>query len=810
MTVDELLNEYPAGLFKKTSPTNINSAEYFDKISSSFALTPNEKALMAKHGFVVTERGSEETFTAAFLKIYNQDLPVYVSADAILHSVHYSFDNILKDIETNVLNSKLDSLINFLRSQIPVLATKSTNEYYKLAINDFDVYTSVASGLFRDDYSPVFSENQAFINQLAKAITDEQPQMIFLFSSTERNYDFSQLTVRGHYTETEILKKYFQTMMWLGRTEIYISAPKQSNPDLVQKECDLMRQAILAALIVEAIHNTNSVYILDDFEAILGAFLGSQDNIAFKDFEATMAKLNIQSAAQLTDSLLNSNFRQELLKLSSANQLYNSQILMSDPTNPDQSVPPASFLLMGQRPIIDGFITANLVYDRILYHGEKVKRMLPKPLDILFAMGNNASTQLLINELTEYPYSSNLAAERYLIEGYDSDFWNSNIYTGWWKAIRSLNPPLDRTNLPAFMQTAAWWQKSMTTQLASWAELRHDFLLYAKQPYSEGIDTCNYPYSYVEPVAELYHAISDLAVKMGGIIDKIDFGYYGGNKKRLIKDYYQYTGTTCDTLADIADKELNHQQLSGVEADFLKHMLFETTSQGGCGGPETVLNGWYYDMFYNYNPKPNYIVADVHTAPTDQDGNMVGWVLHGGTGKVNLAVIVTDRQDGTSCAYIGPVFSYYEYTSENFKRLTDEEWLEMDKANLKPDFSRLYMADSLGNSYSNFTMLLTGIDDPIIPNQNVELTCYPNPFENSTSIIFNIPQSMMNKAVELNIFDLKGEPVINLIKQEMPSGNYVSYWSGENSQGNKVQSGVYIYSLKIGDEVKTGKVSFVR
>ena len=54
-------------------------------------------------------------------------------------------------------------------------------------------------------------------------------------------------------------------------------------------------------------------------------------------------------------------------------------------------------------------------------------RLFPSLLDVLFSMGNSASAQLLIDELNEYHYSTNLAALRYLIDSYDDEFWNANL-----------------------------------------------------------------------------------------------------------------------------------------------------------------------------------------------------------------------------------------------------------------------------------------------------------------------------------------------------------------------------------------------
>jgi hypothetical protein len=86
---------------------------------------------------------------------------------------------------------------------------------------------------------------------------------------------------------------------------------------------------------------------------------------------------------------------------------------------------------MGQRPIIDGFILSNVSFNRILYEKKKVLRMMPKTQDILFSLGNNSSFQLLENDLEKYKYSSNLASLRYLVDTYDTTFWQSGTYNTW-------------------------------------------------------------------------------------------------------------------------------------------------------------------------------------------------------------------------------------------------------------------------------------------------------------------------------------------------------------------------------------------
>src|SRR5690606_40805394 len=51
--------------------------------------------------------------------------------------------------------------------------------------------------------------------------------------------------------------------------------------------------------------------------------------------------------------------------------------------------------------------------------------------------------------------------------------------------------------MPEITGTEAWNRRILNTQLASWAELRDDTLLYAKQSYT-GVPGCEYPDAYVE------------------------------------------------------------------------------------------------------------------------------------------------------------------------------------------------------------------------------------------------------------------------------------------------------------------------
>jgi hypothetical protein len=88
---------------------------------------------------------------------------------------------------------------------------------------------------------------------------------------------------------------------------------------------------------------------------------------------------------------------------------------------------------------------------------------------------------------------------RVLGDAHGPAFWDANLYNLWLGALRALSPGLDVASaLPAVAGTEPWGRRILQTQLASWAELRHDALLYAKPSYTSGA-VCEFPDAYVEP-----------------------------------------------------------------------------------------------------------------------------------------------------------------------------------------------------------------------------------------------------------------------------------------------------------------------
>jgi hypothetical protein len=816
MPTSQLLEMYPAGSFRRAADLSGESVSYLDSIITKYDLTEDEKQLLSRHGFVVTERLRKAAFAEQFIDVWTKDLPVFISADAILHALHYKYDFILRGVEEGLID-RLIQLLRQMHSKLPELAGKYANhsELHRM-FRDVDVYLTVPLLLLEQGISPNYPENQSEIDEILDLIHAEQPANYPFFSEHCKAIDFSQFKPRGHYAwgggpfHRDRMPNYFRTMMWLGRIEIYLLPPNTRPPDCPEQTfADIRRQTIDAALIVELLELANVQSIYEEVEDILTFFVGEQDNVTPANLQSLEQELNLSDAGRLLDSLTVVEFQDSLKTKAFAFQRIMSQLLEHDPFSPESIRPASAFLLFGQRYVIDSYVTGSVVFDQIKYNGGFPCRLFPSTLDVLFALGNDASAQLLIPELDAYHYSTNLAALRYLVDAYEPEFWSSSLYNMWLNAIRALNPPADRQSLPAFMQTAAWWQQKMNSQLASWAELRHDNLLYAKQSYT-GIGVCSYPYGYVEPVPLFYQRMKTLAQTA---LEKFSRHAYIGS---YVTEFFDLLYQVSDTLESIASKELAGLPIDDNEIGFMRRTIQDVPN---C---MPTYGGWYIKLwstmeeYQTEEQQVDFVVADYHTTPSDCAGNIMGWVSHAGTGSVDLAILTVPNAEAKLIAYAGPVASYHEYVTTNFQRLTDDEWAEAFLTSAsRPDWVNLYLANAEGKSRGAGATLITGVrgsqqEEAQTPSTQVIAQNYPNPFNASTIIRFVVSSHLTNSLTELTIYSLQGKAVKTLVQKQLPSGVYLTRWDATDDSGCKVASGVYLYQLKVGNDRYVGKMNLVK
>jgi len=104
-----------------------------------------------------------------------------------------------------------------------------------------------------------------------------------------------------------------------------------------------------------------------------------------------------------------------------------------------------------------------------------------------------------------------------------------------------------------------------------------------------------------------------------------------------------------------------------------------------------------------------------------------------------------------------------------------------------------------------------GVDDFDYIKTSLHIVSYPNPFNSSTNISFFITDyTELNGLTEIKIYNIKGELINTLTKQIGKTGECKIIWNGKDDYRKDIQSGIYLYQLKIGKNVHSGKITLIR
>lgn len=632
-------------------------SEFLDTIQgSSLGLSEGELAKLSENGFVISTRQAFSTFLRGYAAIYSSHLPVYISADVVLEAVHSSYDNILRDLELSALIPMLDSLLEGMHNK---LAASTSDE---ATGRDVDEYLAVARSLLAGrSVAPIAGGDAAAVQEWVSLAYQAEGMVNVDLFGVSRLMDTSQFTPRGHYEDDESLQQYFRAMMWLGRVDLRI-IESQSDGSTVFNPAQYRAMLLVRELVGEDLKTHWS-----RIDNTIRGFVGESDNMVVPEVDLLIADLGGADAAKAaSEQQVRAAFSAGGYGMQNiaSHLMVNAGIVETLPLS-------RSFLLFGQRYVLDSHVFSQVVYDRIGL------RMMPDPLDAAYAaLGNDGALQLL-PELRAYPkYPGALEAARVLADAHGEEFWGSNLYNLWSSALRSLSPvegvsdPVAEGR-PQVTGTEAWNRRILNTQLGSWAELRHDTLLYAKQSYT-GIPGCNFPDAYVDPYPQVFTRLASFADLGATVAEQLS----AVTNTTRIQTYFESLRNTMNLVSTMAQSEADGVPFNEEQMAFINRAVRVTAESAGCATID-VPDGWVADLYYNRDKSIELdpTVADVHTQPTDESGNPVGKVLHVATGYPRLMVVTTEGCQGPR-AYAGVTFAYHEKITENFDRLTDSRWAE--------------------------------------------------------------------------------------------------------------------------------------
>ena len=277
--------------------------------------------------------------------------------------------------------------------------------------------------------------------------------------------DYSLYAPRGHYTRTEALKRYFVAMSVLGQAAFRLPGSVQTDATIVT-DTDNLRLALLASRTLVGDPELEALWhqVFEPTAFLVGV---SDDYTPFELAAAVEAMVPGGMADPLTATDDESLF-------AVADELMATRPVQIDPERP-------SVRLMGTRFVID-----SLIYDQLMRPNVGTReepRVLASALDLAAAFGSDFA--LAIQDAAGETAYHELPRSRWRPCGRP---WPhvptrpgaQTVYDAWLAAVEPMWLPHGDA-FPDFMQSDAWAAKAQQTGFGSYAELKHDTILYTKQ-----------------------------------------------------------------------------------------------------------------------------------------------------------------------------------------------------------------------------------------------------------------------------------------------------------------------------------------
>ena len=619
--------------------------------------------------------------------------PNFVTTDSVLHTYHILYDYTLRNLEINKFIPDLKNVNKVLLDSAQNQYKSISNSRLKTSARKNVAYFAVASRLL-DPAVSIPSNVQDLVERELELIKDHagfKTSPIFGYEE-----DYGQYVPRGHYTRNEEFKNYFKTMMWYGRTMFRIEPPLgTSGKTDKEKGREETRQALSICLILNdsKINQEEALTVWDRIYQPTVFFVGKTDDLNVYDYLKVMK--NVFGDSIKIDDLASDATIDEFIaavKKHTAPNISSSFVFETQ----DPAKATKGFRFMGQRFIPDSYIFQQLVFPKIQnYTGNEPKpftaetfgtlqgvrtvRAFARGLDVAAILCSQRAKEILDKEKdSSYEnYEEQFQKLKNEFFSLPQEQWAENLYYNW---LHSLLPMLTTkgSGYPVFMQQESWLDKDLDTFLGSWAELRHDTILYAKQSYTAlGATFCPEKpkiedRGYVEPNAEVYARLASLARYMREGLE---------SRALLVSEYKEkltWMEQVLLELKKISEKELTNKDLEKADYDFIKGI-------GSTLEDLVTFSAEEKDKITSEADTKMEIAADVHT-----DGNTMQ-VLEEGVGKpINLLVVVADGGDLFLTS--GAVLSYYEFKQPMSDRLTDEEWQQMTKPPL-PKFTKSFIGE---------------------------------------------------------------------------------------------------------------------
>ena len=604
----------------------------------------------------------------------NSAVAVFVTTDLAAHANHLVFDRMLQYLEENfffpqlvILTDEYIKIIEEKRSGISGEMFTTALQYFQtaqallaLAPKKMEVTGRYSSEIeYQDvDAAQVLSNYpQPVVEEIEKMNAAAGFGQSSIFPQRE---DYSQYKVRGHYTKNGILGAYFRALMWFGRINFNLGGDSDNTA---------AQLAPIALFITDITENSPELKSLWQslFDPIT-ELIGASDDISFYELAPLWNRIKGTGFAQwYNDPQKRSAFITREYRELRPPSISGSSLFLAPAAGgpePENLLPPMGWRLFGQRYTLDSEIHHHVSSPRIM------NRNMVRGLDILKVFGSQTADRLLRESDYNNPETPRLETRlnemQQSMRNLRDDYWLSTYYTNILYQIRT-QALFENGAGFYFTEKPGWNLKAMNAAHGTWAELRHDTILYAKQSYAERGGDIEWsptfrtkplpePIHYIEPNIPFWITSAIAMQKLYTILEKYD--HLDGKTAQVLTGMH----SLFVKAAEISIIEANNQEVSrndirwiGTFARVLGNLVVAHIDGDWLGTNED-------------DPLRMAVVADVFTNAE------TGLVLETAVGiPYRLYIPLNDRQGGKRIA-IGYGFSYYEFGHPMSNRLNNEQW----------------------------------------------------------------------------------------------------------------------------------------
>lgn len=611
---------------------------YLDRVDAHLHLTSTEHERLRANGFVVLDRLSYADYASAFHDIFQQQLPLYVGIDPILHAVFRGTELALERVEREKLVPALSSMLRKLRAAL----SRSGGLYRPETLDDLDVLLGVAHTLAvepRDqaELSGSWFGNEEKVSELVSLSVEGALRPVSLFGRV-RMVDFSQLQPRGHYAGYApgkvSLEAYFRSVMWLSRVELNLVSRscRSSHPGVAPDPSETPREARAALALADLVQRSGASVELGLFEQVYSAFAGRREDVAPAELARLMRVHRISPKEEDGFAKLKSSIGDRYRRTARTHFMPQGTTEL-----------PAIATLFGPRIVPDIAALSALVHDAV------PERYHTGAADVAYILGHDRAETYLADEVQRFPVLQPALARARATLDLEARRGN-DIYASWLRAVLSLGVEPEGVT-PSFMKRDAFADLRMNSAIVGYGQIRHAYVLLAAQGYdSYG---CEIPDAFVEPAPATFDSLLAHVRSM-----RSQVAGWRGLERALTM------------LRAIAGAESEGKPLTEPQRRWLA-MVAEKVPAGGYedSGQPPKWTGWYFDMFEDREHGATAsaaFVADVFTLTN------AGEVLYVGADGPRLAVFLVDV-GGEPRAMVGPVAKGYEARAPIGPRVSDDE-----------------------------------------------------------------------------------------------------------------------------------------